>query len=561
MATFAELRAEVRDNLQDPDGVRWTDAELDRNLNRAQKEIARRTGVLRSQTALTIRENQAVYHLPDDAIDILRIERDDGLEVDATTSLDLQRQHGDNFRTTTGAPTRHYSDLDGGRALRFYPRPSPTVEVAPIEFRLSCFQYRNVAISSTVDGAGSISRIDRLQDRLVISDDTNLVFYDKSFNIEKTVAHGIAGVSDQVYPVFKTAGDGAINWSGESYIIDNNGNDILEITKAGAVSTLASDGGSIDNCLGFDARTGSLFYTVSGSTKTCSSSGTLATYIAVQAWQLASVHTAPPAFTIVNYLACQANGVYKDTAQISTENVGGIVILDDGTIYVNHNGTLATMDSSGTITDTTITGLHAKSTLTTDGTRIWAKTTSSTVIEVKDNVTTDTYLSIQSFGTATADDPFAWIGYNGVLYSMWYLGCVNTNLFQLATTDRELGGAVLVDTITADSEFGFVMDIEDDTDTIVFEDDFGCITQIIVDTEQYTIFYTRDPVEGIVEVEEDDALIYFATARAFAKESDDGSIREEARWMAKYSQILSRINRTVSGQFNNGDHGVVSQFM
>lgn len=132
--TFPEMIAKVRLQLQDAEGNYWTDEEITDYLNEGQVEYCRKSLALRGEAPIVLKENQGTYTLPDDVIQILRVEDSDGKEIHRVDSADLQKRLG-NFRArdngsnvNDGNPNFCYADLDGIGSLRFYPRPNPTIE-------------------------------------------------------------------------------------------------------------------------------------------------------------------------------------------------------------------------------------------------------------------------------------------------------------------------------------------------------------------------------------------------------------------------------------------------
>ncbi len=118
--------------------IRWSKDELIDYINEGQREFCEKTMILRTEAPLTVRENSEIYTLPDDCFIVDRLERNDGYTIPKTTSRDLARSQGRNYRSDFGRPISYYQDLDGMRQIRFYPIPddSITATYRPIEGEL-----------------------------------------------------------------------------------------------------------------------------------------------------------------------------------------------------------------------------------------------------------------------------------------------------------------------------------------------------------------------------------------------------------------------------------------
>lgn len=66
MNRIREILVRARDTLADPKGDKWTDAELLRLLDEAQKDLCRRAKLLRSEVTFNVKAGEAFYSLPDD---------------------------------------------------------------------------------------------------------------------------------------------------------------------------------------------------------------------------------------------------------------------------------------------------------------------------------------------------------------------------------------------------------------------------------------------------------------------------------------------------------------
>ena len=146
MATQDSIRAKVRKKLQDPDGNRWDDDELNELIDDAQRHYVEETGALRAQAPISVKENEDVYTWPEDCLRVLRIENSERKEVEPSTSADLERQYGGRWRETEGTPSRYYSDLDGSGSFRFYPKADPSFEASSVAFGITSIAMQELQL-------------------------------------------------------------------------------------------------------------------------------------------------------------------------------------------------------------------------------------------------------------------------------------------------------------------------------------------------------------------------------------------------------------------------------
>lgn len=134
MQTLGELRADVRQRIDETNAAYWTDPTLDFWIAEACRDIARRTECLESVKVIPTVTEQIQYPAPDDAIRIHRIEyRDSGGSV---YPLEFRPIDGmDNiwytFRTASGVPAFWswwgYPMVNETSQLYIYPSPSETL--------------------------------------------------------------------------------------------------------------------------------------------------------------------------------------------------------------------------------------------------------------------------------------------------------------------------------------------------------------------------------------------------------------------------------------------------
>ena len=124
MGRIADIITRVRDSLGDPDGDRWTDAQLLRVIDEAQKTIAREAKALRSKVEIGILTNKNEYDLPSDAYVITRVrdkERED-IPVKTHTQMDIESSV---WETETGdTPLNVVFDKTDPKKMKIHPIPT-----------------------------------------------------------------------------------------------------------------------------------------------------------------------------------------------------------------------------------------------------------------------------------------------------------------------------------------------------------------------------------------------------------------------------------------------------
>lgn len=123
MSTTAELLAVVTATLNDAAYTRWPRAELLGYLNEAQRDMARRTGFLRSVATLAVDATRtpatAFYTLPANVLEVKRVTLD-GDQLHRTTVDAL----GNRWEDVTGRANKYLLGDYGPTRLRLYPYPT-----------------------------------------------------------------------------------------------------------------------------------------------------------------------------------------------------------------------------------------------------------------------------------------------------------------------------------------------------------------------------------------------------------------------------------------------------
>lgn len=74
MTTLADLRTDVRNHVDENDPTFWQDSELDRWVNEALREVARRSETLQAVQSYTIEADRESYPCPEDMLRIYSVE-------------------------------------------------------------------------------------------------------------------------------------------------------------------------------------------------------------------------------------------------------------------------------------------------------------------------------------------------------------------------------------------------------------------------------------------------------------------------------------------------------
>jgi len=210
VAAFSGLRDRVAQQVEDPDLQYYSADEIDGYLAEAQRRYARRTKCLRGETVLARRENTQTYTMPDDYLEFLRMEDDEGGEVLPCSWRDLYERYGSDFRDTTGDPRYVYADLDGAGGFRFYPDPGESLLATPTEPTTvfgspldTAFMHECGTDAATRDSAGEIHCMDAAGGIILVVTSHRYWFFHGSIAADNLMAsytcqavHGLAPGSD-----------------------------------------------------------------------------------------------------------------------------------------------------------------------------------------------------------------------------------------------------------------------------------------------------------------------------------------------------------------------------
>lgn len=131
-ATLASIREDVRSHVDEGNARFWENAELDRWIHEALRDIARRAEILPDTHAYTVKAEQETYDFPPDVLRIHRVE----YRQTSTNRWALEFRpilEMDDLGLTQGGRTgrpRYWSSWGapgGSQQLRLYPIPSETI--------------------------------------------------------------------------------------------------------------------------------------------------------------------------------------------------------------------------------------------------------------------------------------------------------------------------------------------------------------------------------------------------------------------------------------------------
>lgn len=133
MNRIEEILIRARDTLADPKGEKWSESELLRLVDEAQKDLCRRAKLLRSEISFNVKAGEAFYSLPDDFMFLDSVYLNDrALTLKGHAELD---KLGD-WSSKEGQPAAVVFDKQVRGKFRLYPIPDSsanwTVINAPV---------------------------------------------------------------------------------------------------------------------------------------------------------------------------------------------------------------------------------------------------------------------------------------------------------------------------------------------------------------------------------------------------------------------------------------------
>jgi hypothetical protein len=123
MATFAEVKAEIRTMLQDPNGTKWSDDDIEYWINEAQLEYVRISGALKATMEIVPDLATQTYIYPENFLEFVYGWNYDDINILASSYNELQDLYGDAFYDEVGKPLFIYDDDADDSTYKLYPSP------------------------------------------------------------------------------------------------------------------------------------------------------------------------------------------------------------------------------------------------------------------------------------------------------------------------------------------------------------------------------------------------------------------------------------------------------
>ena len=538
---FEELIDQTLSTLGDSvEGSYWSRDEIARYLNEGQRDFVRRTQSLRGHSPIMAREDSDTYTLPEDCAEILRVEGTDGTQIQGTTSSQLGASVSD-LQAQSGNPQYFYSDLVGSGFLQFWPRPDTDLVATPVQVKSSCLQPAPV---QTLDYARAITAGNG---KLFVVDDTYLYeFFEES--LVRKVAHTISSWGTTTH--LKVVANHSLSLqrgkviilSGASASVINTDDSVVTKVLPVAVDGLA------------EVHTGSGYFFWSGGGKIYSQDINLV---------LSSVDegTYSPILGSVTYSYVSSGiwvhdayfvsdtGLYRIrdsaiTQEIADNNFSGIV-FDGATFYIQDATKLKTWTVGGSLSTTSLTSRLVAGLLGYSEGRLWFKDTLFNVVELVGTTETVCYApydaGIRDFENAAL---------NGTIYSFFSYSSPVTLIYQMGYLTEECGAIVTIDDIDFDGDEGAVVDISGTLTEVDFNDEYGAVTTIVSAEKLAEIWYIRWPKPGHVEIEEPEALEFYAAYRAYRKDADRVDLMKAEANFRDYKTRVGRANRIAKDNFS-----------
>lgn len=157
MGRIADILERVRDSLSDPNGDRWTDARLLRLIDEAQRDLAKKSLLLREKIGVSLLADIAVYELPVDTIHFLRFVNSEGEEIVSKTHEQMDKlDPGWEIRTGSSVEYIVYDKLNP-RQFKIYPIITASDDGAGETFLLSDYGVVTAIDDDTLSGDFGVS--------------------------------------------------------------------------------------------------------------------------------------------------------------------------------------------------------------------------------------------------------------------------------------------------------------------------------------------------------------------------------------------------------------------
>lgn len=159
MPRIADIITRVRDTLSDPAGDRWTDTRLLRLIDEAQKDICKKSLLLRERVGVAIIAGIATYQLSERTIHFLRFVDDEGSELEVISHEEMDKLDSDWEIREGPEIERIVYDKLNPRQFKVYPIPSAAFDGATETFILGDFGVVALVEGDVADDFGVVSSV------------------------------------------------------------------------------------------------------------------------------------------------------------------------------------------------------------------------------------------------------------------------------------------------------------------------------------------------------------------------------------------------------------------
>lgn len=574
LPAFDDLVAKVRRVVRDDHGNYWTDDEIKDYLNEGQREFVRQTFCLRAQSPITAKENEEVYLLPDGCREVLRMENTEGTKLEKTTSHDLQAQHGDGWRDTTGTPEAFYSDLDGDGKFRFYPRPVPSVESSLTAFDATRTQQIYEAESLWAAP---------YEDKLAVMTPTELLLLDSDYNVISKKAHGLTVTMPATYLPMVTIGTIA----GIPYWFYSDGTRLCKCAVHDGTPTSLGvfSGAAVEGVFGVNGYDGDTLYFLADAH--FYSVPTVAAYAETDLGAVGGTAVSIAMFSIPVYgqlllAACGASGLKAystyggavstlDAASCTSvaiareANQGSYTVYyARGALIYKGNGYRACRYPAGwpsrfqEVATTLAVSTGSGYGIAVGRDYIYFISPTSSL--VKYDLSAETLELTFDPVAYNATFPQLMEIFNGRLVHLAY-NQITTDTFTLNVEDADLGSVFNMSDTEPDQEYGEVIEYNDDSEaSISFSSEEGVVVGVLETEDQATVFYVRDPKDDTVEVTKWPAVIDFALYRCYEKDEDRQNLAKSQFYFSRYMLEVAKERRKAAQGYNRSGMVVTAHY-
>lgn len=112
--------------INDPSNTKFTAAQKQAEIQKAQEVFVLDTACLKDTTSFTLVAGTAEYSLPTDILDVIRVSHA-ALKLERVSQFEMDVLVDSDWTDDTGTPVKYYIDLDpNNKKIHFYPIPNAT---------------------------------------------------------------------------------------------------------------------------------------------------------------------------------------------------------------------------------------------------------------------------------------------------------------------------------------------------------------------------------------------------------------------------------------------------